>query len=280
MKVAVTLTDLREILNGYDPQQTIGFVPTMGALHDGHLKLVEESKRQSDISVVSIFVNPTQFNKEEDLANYPNRIEEDMKRLEAAGVDLVFTPSRELMYPVESTFSYDLQHWNTVQEGLHRPGHFNGVLQIVLRFFNLIQPDKALFGKKDLQQFLLIRRVCEELHYRTEVIGIDTVRELNGLAMSSRNLRLSDAAKEEASQIYAMLKELRYELLNGSDVDMTLEMGRTTLSSIQGFELEYLEACDAANFKPISQATREVALCVSCYVEGVRLIDNVLITPR
>ncbi len=280
MKVVTSLPELRISLKAIDKEKILGFVPTMGALHDGHLRLVNESKKNSDVTIVSIFVNPTQFNNTEDLDQYPNRVETDLKKLEIAGVNIVFTPDRDTMYPVDSTFSFDLKHWNKTQEGLHRPGHFNGVLQVVLRFFNLIQPHKAFFGKKDLQQFLLIRRVSEELHYRTTVIGVDTVREPSGLAMSSRNLRLSEGARLEAANIYAVLTELKYEILNGTDLEDVLALGRNTLSAISGFELEYLEACDAANFLPVSQSTREVAVCVSCHVEGVRLIDNVLIVQR
>lgn len=256
-----------------------GFVPTMGALHPGHISLVEKTKRENDLVIVSIFVNPTQFNNPEDLKNYPKTPEADQKMLEAAGTDILFQPSIDEIYThgLKEGKQLDLGTLEKVLEGAHRPGHFKGVVQVVSRLFDIVQPDRAYFGEKDFQQLAVIRKMTAALNYKTEIIGCETLREKNGLAMSSRNLRLSEEEREIATQIY---KAMQYVRDNWKTIGQkeALKNAIEKINSHPPLKVEYLEIADAKDLQPTSNAdivSARVFAAVFC--GDVRLIDNIAI---
>lgn len=260
----------------------IGFVPTMGALHQGHLSLVRRSKADADFTVVSIFVNPTQFNNPEDLKNYPRKVDADTAFLESAFVDLLFAPDEQEIYPDAAARNrvpqVDLGALETVMEGAHRPGHFRGVVQVVHRLFEIIRPDVAFFGEKDFQQLAVIRAMVNQLGLPVEIVACPTVRERDGLAMSSRNARLSPEQRAEAAVLYKALDDVRdrcHEMPLNS-----LKAKATQLIESNGmFKVDYLEIADATTLLPIQ--SMEDAENVRCFVAAtigdVRLIDNVIL---
>lgn len=256
--------------------KTIGFVPTMGALHEGHLSLVQKSIEQNEITVVSIFVNPLQFNSSKDLEQYPRVLEEDLKLLEAQKVDVVFTPPEEEFYASKPKVSIDFGELANSLEGEYRSGHFEGVGVVVSKLLHLTNPTRAYFGLKDLQQFLLIRRMCYDLNFPSEIIGVETVRENSGLALSSRNRLLSELGKNTAGIIYKGLEIIRSGIQNHEPLSRLLERARKLYSETNNFELEYLEAVDTQSLAKVDSYSDldELAVCVAGYVEGVRLIDN------
>ncbi|MEM0938632.1 MAG: pantoate--beta-alanine ligase [Bacteroidota bacterium] len=260
----------------YLKDQNVGFVPTMGALHDGHLELVKRCILENQISVVSIFVNPTQFHDAEDLANYPKDLKRDIKKLDSFNVDYVFTPSDNQLYPNKPLVSIDFGNLSKTMEGKFRKGHFKGVGMVLGKLFHIINPDRAYFGLKDLQQYLLIKRMCADLNFPVEIIGIDTVREPNGLAMSSRNRRLSKNGFETASALYNGLDLIKKGLKRGVVIEALLSEATHYYASINGLEIEYLEAINPGDLKTITsqKGLSELAVCVAGYVEGIRLIDN------
>ncbi len=254
----------------------IGFVPTMGALHEGHLALVNRSKEENDITVVSIFVNPLQFNSEDDLVKYPRVLEEDLKLLEDQKVDVVFTPQEADFYPKKPIVTINFGLLSKSLEGEFREGHFEGVGVVVSKLLHLVNPSRAYFGLKDLQQFILIRRMCLDLSFTCEIIGVETVRELSGLALSSRNKLLSAAGKSDAAVIYKGLKDIQTGIEQERSLDDLLSQAEKKFSQGKGFELEYIEAIDPTDFSVVNkyEDLDELAVCVAGYVEGVRLIDN------
>lgn len=254
--------------------QSIGFVPTMGALHQGHISLVEEAKRSCDVVIVSVFVNPTQFNNPDDLAKYPRTFEADSAMLEKAGVDAVFYPTVDEVYPTNETKHYDLDGLDELMEGPNRPGHFNGVVQVVTRFFDIISPDSAFFGEKDFQQLAIIRHMTKKLNYPIEIVGCPTKREQSGLAMSSRNMRLSEYGKEIATAIAKALHEMKNMFDSNASISEALTRGHQILKSEVGIKLEYLELVESENLQRATDSSNSVRACVAAYVEGVRLIDN------
>lgn len=203
--------------------QSIGLVPTMGSLHKGHLALVKSCKKHSDVVVTSIFVNPTQFNDKSDLKNYPRSLDTDLDLLENSGCHIVFTPEDDEMYAENPMLNLDFGELGKIMEGKFRPGHFNGVGLVVAKLLNIIQPEKAYFGKKDLQQLLIVRQLVRDLNFGTEIVGIATVREDSGLAMSSRNERLDPRLRQQASLIYRVLVECRNTILENVSLDMVRE---------------------------------------------------------
>ncbi len=255
--------------------KSIGFVPTMGALHEGHLSLVRASLMQCDVTVVSIFVNPEQFNNSVDFENYPVQIQADLAQLKLLGCDLLFRPPVEEIYPSRPVVSIRFGVMEEVLEGAYRPGHFRGVGIVVAKLFNILQPDKAFFGLKDLQQYLLIQKMSTVLNFPLEVVGCPTVREPSGLALSSRNVRLSAAGRDTASAIYTGLAELKKKLQLHPLTEL-LRALRVYYQSIDGLKLEYAEAVDAVTLEPLHVYHPNIpaAICVAAYVEGVRLIDN------
>ena len=272
-----TLNALSDTINEFvKAGKTIGFVPTMGALHEGHLALVKESTTNNDVTVVSIFVNPLQFNNPEDLKKYPRVLQDDIKLLAAENVDLIFSPTENELYASKPVISMDFGHLSKTLEGAFRPGHFDGVGIVVSKLLNLINPTRAYFGLKDLQQFLLIRKMCEDLSFTNHIIGVETVREKSGLAMSSRNRLLSQSGKEKASSIFKGLELIREGIDKNTPLNQLLSDTREFYSQKDGFELEYLEAVNGKDLSKVEDYKNldELAVCVAGYVEGVRLIDN------
>ena len=259
----------------------IGLVPTMGALHEGHISLVRTAARENDVTVCSIFINPTQFNNPEDFKNYPVNIGGDTNLLESSGCNAVFMPDRDEMYESNSneTLTIDFGYLNTVCEGRYRPGHFNGVGLIVAKLFNIIMPDRAYFGQKDLQQFAVIRKLVSDLSYPVKLIRMPIIRETDGLAMSSRNLRIKPGDREGAVIFNKTLKQARELLLGGSLIDEIKDIANNSFKKNPVYRLEYLELVDADSFKLIDTYKRQpnLAFCIAGYCRDIRLIDNLLI---
>lgn len=255
---------------------SVGLVPTMGALHKGHSELISHSLKDNDVTVVSIFVNPIQFNNLEDLEKYPKTIDEDLELLGGLKVDYVFTPGEEDLYPKKPTISIDFGDMANTLEGKFRPSHFNGVGIVVSKLMNIVRPTRAYFGLKDLQQFLLIRNMCEELDFQTEIIGMKTVREASGLALSSRNQRLSEEGREIAATIYKGLCKIEEGIQKNLDLVQLLEESKHFYNQVAGLEIEYLEAVNPSSLTSITsyQELEELAVCFAGYIEGIRLIDN------
>lgn len=255
-------------------RQQIGFVPTMGALHKGHASLVEQARLMCEVVVVSVFVNPTQFNQESDLEKYPRTFDSDKEILEQLQVDVMFYPSVEEVYPTDEKPSYDLGGLDVTMEGPKRPGHFIGVVQVVSRFLDLVQPNRAFFGEKDFQQLAIIKHMSAKLGYDVEVVGCPTVREEDGLAMSSRNVRLSPNARSIAPKIYEVLSTLR-EAVAELNIEIAQTKALKAISEISEFDLEYLELVDSKTLQVASEESVDVQACIAVWLEGVRLIDNV-----
>ncbi|GAB2459953.1 pantothenate synthetase [Hymenobacter qilianensis] len=258
--------------------QRIGLVPTMGALHDGHLRLVQAAAAENDVVVVSIFVNPTQFNNPDDFRLYPRLPEADAALLEPAGCTALFLPSVEEMYPQPSKLRFDFGSLEQVMEGAHRPGHFNGVATVVSKLFHLSRPHQAYFGQKDLQQVAIIRQLVADLSFDLELITFPTVREADGLAMSSRNRRLSADARQIAPQLYAALLLGQKLVMQKQLVAAIKDKVHSLLTADKAIQVEYFEIVDTQTLQPIEILVprQEVALCIAAWLADVRLIDNLL----
>ncbi len=277
MLVVKEIANLQKLIEAEkDSGKTVGFVPTMGALHKGHISLVEQAGAQSDFVVVSIFVNPTQFNDQNDLTNYPRNLETDMELLEPTPCQLVFAPEVETMYPKKDTRQFDFGKLETVMEGKYRPGHFNGVAQVVSKLFEMVNPDKAFFGLKDFQQLAVIKALTRKQNYPIEIVPCPTVREGDGLAMSSRNQRLIKEQRENAPLIYKILQDAR----NNAGVMSVEELKRWVSEKIDEnifLETEYFEIVDDEQLNPISSWSdpgNKVG-CVAVFCDKIRLIDNI-----
>lgn len=276
MKVYSKTSDLKNVINNVKAQgKTIGFVPTMGALHNGHISLVNTSEEQCDITIVSIFVNPTQFNNIEDLNNYPRTLEEDIKLLEkSTKCEILFSPSFTDVYPEDFQKSeLNLGLLENVMEGKHRPGHFEGVVNVVKRLFEIVEPTKAFFGLKDFQQVAVIKYMTKAFSLPVEIMACPTLRETSGLAMSSRNQRLSENEKEEALIIYKTL-------LQAKELSSTFSPREVIEKSISFFEkgnlkLEYFEIVNPLTLESLDENwTEGSTACIVAYCGDVRLIDN------
>lgn len=263
----------------------VGFVPTMGALHDGHLSLIRKAKADCSVVVVSIFVNPTQFNNPDDLRRYPRTLQADTALLEQAGVDILFVPTEDQIYPDDAARAtvppVKLGALDTVMEGLQRPGHFKGVMQVVRRLFDIIQPDVAYFGEKDFQQLAVIRSMVNQLDLPVEIVACPTRRESDGLAMSSRNSRLNRRERREAAMIYRALTFVRNHWQKYSVGQLTDEAIRMIEGS--GFlKVEYLKLADGNTLKPVEsiEDAKYIRCFVAAQIGSVRLIDNELVCVR
>lgn len=263
--------------------KTIGLVPTMGALHEGHASLVRRAVSENDVCVVSVFVNPTQFNNKEDLAKYPRNIERDAELLSTIGAHYVFAPTPEEMYTADemnTTFAFDFAGLDQVMEGKMRPGHFNGVVQVVSRLFYLVQPDKAYFGEKDFQQLAIIHHMVERSSMagtfgNLKIIDCPIVREASGLALSSRNERLSATEKQTALSISKTLFEsLEWAKETGATVAAVQQLVIDTINAVEGLEVEYYEIVDQTTLLPTDTFNHAIG-CVTVYCGPVRLIDNI-----
>lgn len=256
----------------------LGFVPTMGALHEGHLELVRQARSENTVVVCSIFVNPTQFNNPDDLERYPRTLEKDSAMLRSVGCDILFVPSVKEMYPSPLDLRIDFGTLETVMEGAFRPGHFNGVGVVVSKLFNIVQPDRAYFGQKDLQQTAIIKSLVRNLSYPIELRICPTVREPDGLAMSSRNVRLTAEERKLAPEIYRILSECRTSLQKNKPVGEAMEEAIAEFERLPAFSIEYLELADATTLAPVDalRAEGSNALCVAVHLGKVRLIDNLV----
>lgn len=280
----VVLQKIEDIKNYLKEEKSkgkiIGFVPTMGALHSGHISLVEQCKQQTDVCVVSVFVNPTQFNDPEDYKRYPRRDAEDLEMLQNNNVNVVFMPTVEEMYPQKDMRIFSFGHLEKVMEGKYRPGHFNGVAQIVSKLFEIVEPHKAFFGLKDFQQYHIIKALLSRYmsNLKIEIIGCQTVREPDGLAMSSRNLLLSDQERKNATIIYKTLIAVK-NLSKKQTVDEVKEYATNTINNEPNMKLEYFEIVDGDNLLPVADWSdaENVVACVAAYCGKIRLIDNMSI---
>lgn len=278
MQVLNTKNELISLISGLKNEgKIIGFVPTMGALHEGHLSLVKESKKNSDVTVVSIFVNPTQFNDPEDLKRYPRTLDKDVELLKTVGCDIVFAPSVVEIYPEPDTRKFDFGYIESVMEGAKRPGHFNGVGQVVSRLFDIVRPDKAFFGMKDFQQIAIIRSMVKQLKYAVEIVPCPIIREESGLARSSRNTLLDEEHKKNAPHIYATLKKAT-SLVSEKSVEEMKKWIADEINSNPLLETEYVEIVDEETLqitKDWNEPGKKVA-CVAVYAGKIRLIDNIV----
>ncbi len=257
--------------------KSIGFVPTMGALHTGHKSLVERCAAENNVCVVSIFVNPTQFNNTEDLEKYPRNLDQDAELLESIGCQVVFAPESNEMYePQELTapFDFDFGQLDKVMEGKYRPGHFNGVVQVVSKLIQLVQPDKAYFGEKDFQQLAIIHRMVKLMDLKVEIVDCPIVREPSGLAMSSRNARLSEADRKKAEEIYKVLSESRNFAALLSPIELT-QWVEELIDLVPGLEVEYYEIVNTSTLQTVYSWSEPSVGCIAVYCGDVRLIDNI-----
>ena len=281
MKVIRTVEELKSVVGALKAEgKSVGLVPTMGALHDGHVSLMEKARGDNDVVVVSVFVNPTQFNNPDDLRTYPRTEEADCARMRDAGVDIAFIPSVEEIYPEPDNRVFDLGKVAEVMEGTMRPCHFNGVAQIVSKLFRMVEPTRAYFGEKDFQQIAVIRRMVEIEGFKNlEIVDCPIKREADGLALSSRNVRLTPHQREIAPNIHRIMVE---SLDKARDCSVE-EVKRSVIDAVNAYpemDVEYYEIVNAADMQPItdwSQATQAVG-CITVYLGDVRLIDNIKYT--
>ena len=277
MKVVSTINELKTLLDDYRAKgMRIGFVPTMGALHNGHASLVERSVAGNDVTVVSVFVNPTQFNDKNDLKNYPRTLDADCALLERVGATVVFAPTVEEMYPAEDTRVFSFAPLDTVMEGACRPGHFNGVAQIVSKLFDAVEPHRAYFGEKDFQQLAIIREMVRQLSYDIEIIGCPIVREEDGLAMSSRNTLLTEDERERALTISGTLFA-SVDFAKVNSLAATKAFVEDMIDDTDGLELEYYQIVDGNTLQQIDEwgDSDYVVGCIALFCGKIRLIDNI-----
>ena len=277
MLTVKTVKELKEAVKSARAEgKTIGLVPTMGALHEGHKSLVDRSRKENDIVVVSVFVNPTQFNNKEDLRTYPRTEEADKALLEAAGCDIVFMPTVEEVYPEPDTRVFSLGKVAEVMEGAMRPGHFNGVAQIVSKLFMMVEPDRAYFGEKDFQQIAVIRQMVKEEGFKLEIVPCPIVREADGLAKSSRNVRLSPELRKIAPNIARILRE-SCNFAKSHTVAETQKFVEDGINAYPEMEVEYYQIVDGNSLMPVTSwnDSKYIVGCVTVYCGDVRLIDNI-----
>lgn len=279
MKVISSASELALFLSKHRKKKTLGFVPTMGAIHSGHLSLLKRSLAQNDLSLCSIFINPTQFNNIDDLKNYPKRLDQDLALLKQAGCNIVFTPSDSDIYPKGFVAkSYDFNGLNKVLEGRHRPGHFEGVVQVVSQLFKIVQPHRAYFGEKDFQQLTIIRALAAQNFKSIDIISCPTIREKDGLAMSSRNIRLNKKDRAAAARIYQRLVHIKKQC-NTTTIEELKRWVAQAFRSDDDLSLEYFEIVDAIRLKESvvwSDFTTHIA-CIAVRANTIRLIDNILL---
>jgi pantoate--beta-alanine ligase len=278
MKILKTIKEYEYFRkNSVSKGMCIGFVPTMGALHKGHLSLVEKAGELSDVVIVSIFVNPNQFNDPNDLKNYPRDLENDLRILSTKKVDVVFVPEVDEVYPAPDTRQFDFGQLEKVMEGVIRPGHFNGVAQVVSRLFDIINPDMAFFGQKDFQQLAIIHELVRKLNYNIEIIACPIIREAGGLAMSSRNQLLSSEEKEHAKNISRTLFKA-VELKDELSVAKLEKWAEENLNNDPLIDVEYFKVVDTKSLMPVKkwEDPGEKIACVAIKIGRVRLIDNII----
>lgn len=279
MEIIRSVSGLKDAVARFKAEgRSVGLVPTMGALHAGHISLVDRARRENGAVVVSVFVNPTQFNNATDLATYPRTEEADCAKLREAEVDIAFIPTVEEMYPQENTRVFDLGEVAAVMEGPMRPGHFNGVAQVVSKLFSFVSPDRAYFGEKDFQQIAVIRRMVELEKFPIEIVACPICREADGLALSSRNVRLTPENRSIAPAIYRILKK-SVEWARDHSLDDTRRLVVDELNAYPSMEVEYYEIVDPLTMQPLEEWSTphngQAVGCITCYCGDVRLIDNI-----
>jgi len=280
MEIFERIQDLRNFVKNHKKQgKSIGFVPTMGALHEGHASLYKKSKAEQDISIASIFVNPTQFGPNEDFAKYPRTFDADVKILTDLGVDALFFPSVDEMYPIQSTLEFNFPEISSKLCGKSRPTHFQGVLQVVMKLFNIVQPDVAYFGQKDFQQTVLIRTMCREFHLPLCVEVCPTLRENSGLAMSSRNRYLSEIERDKATVLYKILQFVKNNIETKHNIQETLDKSKVMLVGHPEIKLDYLEIYQVDQLKNVDENSKNnpLVVAIAAWIGNTRLIDNLLI---
>jgi len=277
MQIIDNIRDLRCTLEPFvTGTKKIGFVPTMGALHAGHISLIENSIKYCEITVASIYVNPTQFNDKNDLKNYPRNLESDCKMLENAGCNIVFTPLDAEMYPTPDNRVFDFGSMANVMEGKHRPGHFNGVGQIVTKLFDAVKPDFAFFGQKDFQQLAIIRKLVKDFNYPLEIIACPIIREIDGLAMSSRNMLLGTDERDAAPLIYKTIKTAK-ELASSEELNAIVNYVHDSINISPYLKVEYFEVVNSETLMPVTKITglEPLTACIAVFSGKIRLIDNI-----
>lgn len=279
MKQISTIAELRSELNRLREQgKTIGLVPTMGALHAGHASLVRRSVEENDVTVVSIFLNPTQFNDKTDLAKYPRTLDADCRLLEECGATIAFAPSVDEIYPEPDTRQFSYPPTDSVMEGAFRPGHFNGVCQIVSKLFAMTEPDRAYFGEKDFQQIAVIRRMADDLGFKLQIVPCPVIREQSGLAMSSRNTLLTPEERETAAAIYQTLRTSR-EWMNEMTVEEVHDKVVADINAVEGLQVQYYSIVDGRSLADIVSwdESDDIVGCITvfCGSQPIRLIDHV-----
>lgn len=280
MEIITSKAALTERINSLvESKKVIGFVPTMGALHNGHLQLVKRCVSENDVCIVSVFVNPTQFNDKHDLEVYPRDVEADAKKLESVDCAILFAPTPEEMYTEEErdkVFEFDFGGLDQVMEGKHRPGHFNGVVQVVSKLFTLVRPTRAYFGEKDFQQLAIIRRMVEVMGFEIEIVGCPIVREESGLALSSRNALLSDEERKLAAHIHAVLKE-SVQFVSQTSLEELQKAVVDAIDAKEGLKTEYFSIVDGKTLRELDNWIQAdyIVGCITVFCGKVRLIDNI-----
>lgn len=277
MNIYTHKSEIADVVSKYKSEgKSIGFVPTMGALHKGHVSLVNNSVNSNDITVVSIFVNPTQFNNPNDLKTYPRTVEEDLEKLKNAGCDIVFCPEVEEMYPEKDTREFDFGYIDKVMEGKNRPGHFNGVGQVVSKLFDIVKPHRAYFGMKDFQQVAVIKKLVKILKYDIDIVACPIIREEDGLAMSSRNMLLTEEHRKNAPHIHCtLIKACKFAA--DKSVEELKDWVVNEINSNPYLEVEYFDIVDDTELKPVKDWNEDNVKvgCITVQAGNVRLIDNI-----
>ncbi|MEJ2763986.1 pantoate--beta-alanine ligase [Photobacterium sp. MCCC 1A19761] len=277
MQTFAEIAPIREQIRAWRRDgRRIAFVPTMGNLHEGHLTLVRKARELADVVVVSIFVNPMQFDKADDLNNYPRTLDDDLAKLNTEGVELVFTPTPEIMYPqgLDRQTSVDVPGLSTMLEGALRPSHFRGVSTVVTKLFNIVQPDLACFGEKDYQQLALIRQMVTDMAMDIEIIGVPTVREMDGLAMSSRNGYLTVDERQRAPVLARSMRWISSQIRGGRNDFADIIVDANDQLRAAGLQPDEIYIRDAATLQPISESTQQAVILMSAFLGNARLIDN------
>jgi pantoate--beta-alanine ligase len=279
MRIVSTLIDMEEILSQYVKSKNLGFVPTMGALHLGHIGLIEKSIAENDFTICSIFVNPTQFNNPKDLEKYPNQLQSDIKLLKDVGCDVVFTPTKEEVYPERYvTKKYNFGNLDAVMEGANRPGHFNGVAMVISRFFELLKPHKAYFGEKDFQQLAIVRDLVKQGDFNVCIVPCKIAREESGLAMSSRNIHLNESLLLAAPRIYRRLL-IASEMVKLNTITEVRNWVENAFANDKDLDLEYFEISNPVTLQSSQnwETSSTHIACIAVFVGEIRLIDNILL---
>ncbi|MGF1671005.1 MAG: pantoate--beta-alanine ligase [Balneolaceae bacterium] len=279
MIVNKTIDDVRKTINEFKKhRQKIGFVPTMGALHEGHFSLIKQARNHCDVVVVSIFVNPQQFGPNEDFESYPRNLEEDLAKCRNLDIDAVFTPDREMMYPDINYFSIKINKLNNHMCGASRPGFFEGVVLVVNKLFNIIEPDIAVFGQKDIQQFLILNQMVREFNHRVTLEMGPIIRANDGLALSSRNVYLSDEERKIAPGLFRSLTYIEKQIKNGIDQPELLINHQKNELEAKGFKIDYLSVYLKKTLEPVSSLLKgeEYIIAGAVYLGRTRLIDNII----